>query len=113
MKRLIAAAIILVFIISVCAVSHIYVDRACQQTLNDVERYYNQEISADALQKSWSKQKEKMSVFVNHSFLDKISVYIGQLDTQQSLADDAVYKNIKTLLSLINEEQRLELHRFY
>lgn len=117
MKRLIPAGIILIFIISVCIFSNIYVDRACEQTADDINAYYNQTISADTLQSSWNRQKEKMSLFVNHGFLDKISIYIGQLTLTENKDNppesDAIYKNIQTVLSLIKEEQEFDLHSFY
>lgn len=117
MKRLIPAGIILIFIISICIFSNIFIDRACEQTIDDINAYYDQNISADVLHDSWNRQKEKMSLFVNHGFLDKISVYIGQLTMGESESNppesDTIYKNIKTILSLIKEEQEFDLHSFY
>lgn len=117
MKRLIPAGIILIFIVSLCIFSHLYVDRICEQTLDDINAYYNQIITADTLQNSWQQRKEQMAIFVNHGFLDKISVYIGQLalttEENNHSASDTVYKNIQTVLSLIKEEQKFELHSFY
>lgn len=117
MKRLIAAAVILIFIISVCVCAHVCVDRACKQTLTDIENYYNKSITHQQLENSWKKNKEKMAFFANHGFLDKISVYIGQLDLVSqggnTPENDLTYKNIQTVLSLIKEEQKLGLHSFY
>lgn len=117
MKRLIPAGIILVFLISICIFSNIYVDRICEQALDDIKAYHNKEISATSLEGSWNHQKEKMSLFVNHGFLDKISVYIGQLTLTENKDNhpesDTIYKNIQTVLSLIKEEQKFELHSFY
>ena len=117
MKRLIPAVIILIFLISICIFSNIYVDRTCKQTVEDINAYYDQNISADTLHDSWKIQKEKMSLFVNHDFLDKISVYIGQLTIGKNgnnpPESDDIYKNIQTLLSLIKEEQKFALHSFY
>ncbi len=117
MKRLFPAAIILVFVISVCVCAHLYVDRACDETLKDIENYYNKNIAAATLEDIWHQRKENMSLFVNHDFLDKISVYIGQL-TLTSAQDnptffDTVYKNIESVLQLIKEEQSFGLHSFY
>ncbi len=116
MKRLIPAVIILVFIISICVVAHICVDRACEKTLDDIEVFYNGGITADQLENRWKERKEQMALFVNHGFLDKISVYMGQLtlatdDNSHEL--NAVYKNIKSVLSLIKAEQKFALHSFY
>lgn len=117
MKRLIPAGIILIFLVLICIFSHIYVDSICEQTLDDINAYYNKNISASSLEDSWNHKKEKMSLFVNHGFLDKISVYIGQLTLAENEdthpESDVIYKNIQTVLSLIKEEQKLELHSFY
>ncbi len=116
MKRLIPAAIILVFIISICICAHICVDRACQKTIDDIENYRNKNITAAQLENSWKKRKEQMALFVNHGFLDKISVYIGQLtiSTDDNSSEfDTIYKNIKSVISLIKAEQKFALHSFY
>ncbi len=57
-----------------------------------------------------------MSLFVNHGFLDKISIYIGQLTvfTDSNLPENqAVYKNIESVLALIKAEHRFGMHSFY
>ncbi len=117
MKRLIPAVIIFVIVITVCVTAHICIDRACDQTLEDMEMFYSEQLTAKELEKIWHDRKEKMSLFVNHSFLDELSLYIGQL-TLSSEEDnipelDMTYRNIKTTLSLIKSEQTLALHSFY
>ncbi|MBQ8741493.1 MAG: DUF4363 family protein [Clostridia bacterium] len=117
MKRLIPATLIFIFIIAVCIGAHMYVDNACDQTINDIENYYNQSITGDELEEKWQERKENMALFVNHNFLDKISVYIGQLtlteEEDNSPEFDTVYKNIESILELIKAEQKFALHSFY
>ncbi len=117
MKRLIPAAVIFIFIIAVCVTAHIFTDCACDKTLSDIEKFYDKKISADELEKAWKDRKEEMSLFVNHSFLDDISVYIGQLtlsNNDDSIPElDMIYKNIESTLNLIKDEQTLALHSFY
>lgn len=116
MKRLIPAAIILVFIVSICIGAHICVDNACQNTIDDIENYYNKKITATQLENIWKERKEQMALFVNHGFLDKISVYIGQLTiatNDNSPEFETVYKNIESVISLIIAEQKFALHSFY
>ena len=116
MKRLIPATIILVFTISLCICSHILVDRACDNTLKDINDFYNQTINAQSLQNSWQKRKEKMALFVNHSFLDEISLYMGQLAVYNDFNSEYfehTLKNIQTTLSMIKAEQQLSAHSFY
>lgn len=116
MKRLIPAAIILFSVFAVCIVSHIYVKKACAETIENIENYYNKKISADVLESNWKKQKEKMELFVNHGFLDDISMNIGQLTIDNAENKDEffiAYKNILTDLQLIKEDQKLAMHSFY
>lgn len=117
MKRLIPALIIFILVIIVCFWAHIHVDNACTETLNDIEQFRNQKITGAQLEYKWQERKENMSLFVNHGFLDKISIYIGQLTVattdNTSLELNAVYKNIESVLSLIKAEQKFGLHSFY
>ncbi len=117
MKRLIPAGIIFVLVIAICITAHKFIDQSCEKTIVDIERFYNEEISGKELEKIWKDRKEEMSLFVNHEFLDEMSLYIGQL-TLSSEEDnipelDMTYKNINTTLSLIKAEQTLALHSFY
>lgn len=116
MKRLVPAVIILSMTIFICITAHTFVNRACDNTIKDIELYYNKKISSQQLEDNWQNRKENMALFVNHGFLDKISIYIGQLTvfTDNNLPEnETVYKNIKSVLSLIKAEQRFGLHSFY
>lgn len=114
MKRLIPAAIILIFTLATCFYSHFAVSRACAQTLKDIDSFSNNSISAEQLEKSWQKQKEKMSIFVNHELLDAISIHVGQLTaTEEINALNLTIKNIETDLFMIKEEQTLSINSFY
>lgn len=117
MKRLIPAIIILLFIIIMCFYSHILVDSICSKTLDDIENFYNKKITAQDIQNSWQNQKELLSLFVNHNFLDEISIYIGQLTVAdadlKSPEFETIYKNVQTILYMIKEEQRFAPHSFY
>lgn len=116
MKRLIPATVILIFIITICIGAHLYVNNACEQTLSGLKAYRNNTITADSLKNSWQKQKEQMALFVNHSFLDKITIYVGQL-TLTPVTDthefDIIYNNIESVIELIKAEQKLAIHSFY
>ena len=117
MKRLIPATLILFIIVLLCISSNVSVKRNCNKLINDIDAYYLKKISANMLQENWQKSKEKMSAFVNHRFLDDISIYIGQLtvaDTDiKSPEFETTRKNILTIISMITEEQRFKMHSFY
>ena len=116
MKRIFPAIVILLFTISLCIYSHSFVDNACNTTLSDINDFRNNYISGDTLERYWVERKEKMSLFVNHSFLDDITISIGQLityDNKNSEYFNHTFKNIQTLLSMIKEEQQFAAHSFY
>ena len=116
MKRLIYAAIAFFLLLSLTVYSHISVDRHCNATLKELKEFQNQTIAGETLTQSWTRRKEKMSAFVNHDFLDQISLYVGQITLGNSNKDESfavAYKNIETLLSMVQQEQRLALHSFY
>lgn len=117
MKRLIPAAIILIFTIIICIYGHLYIEKACDNTLDDIENFYNRQISSYELEKNWLDREKNMAIFVNNGHLDKITVYIGRLTvtSNKALNDDSdiIRKDIESVLSLIKEEQTLTAQCFY
>ncbi len=116
MKRLIYAAIIFATTIFLTCYSHIDVNRHCKDTNNDIKQFCSKKISGDALEKSWENRKKKMSAFVNHDFLDQLSIYIGQLTLGDNSEDEnfsITQKNIETLLAMIKDEQHLSIDSLY
>ena len=116
MKRLIPAAITFVLIFLLCICSNLFIEQACEATAKDIKKFQNKTISADTLKTTWQERKEKMSFFINHAFLDDISLYIGQLcveNTQNSDIFEHTYNNIETVLEMIKDEQRISYHSFY
>lgn len=126
MKRLIPASIMIIFIAALCIYSNVYVNRACKQTVTDIEQYYENcfsnsdstiETLSQNLENNWKKRKETLELFVNHSFLDKISLYIAQLPVLAQSGNETqfilVCENIKELTEQICEEQKFALHSFY
>ena len=116
MKRLFYAIIVLILLVSLSVYSHVAVDNYCQETLTDLKNFSGKKISADTLTKSWRERKEKMSAYVNHDFLDQISLYIGQITLGDNHEDEnfmVAQQNIETLITLIRDEQKLAAHSFY
>ena len=126
MKRLIPASIMIIFIAALCIYSNVYVNRACKQTVTNIEQYYENcfsnsgstiETLSQNLENNWQKRKETLELFVNHSFLDKISLYIAQLPVLAQSGNETqfilVCENIKELTEQICEEHKFALHSFY
>ena len=101
--------------ITLCIVSHITVKKECSDTLKIIDEFNNQKITALELESKWQSKKEKMSLFVNHAFLDDLTIYIGQLTLKDSTYErnQHIYKEITTILSMIQEEQKLTEQSFY
>lgn len=116
MKRLIAAAVILVFLISICAYSNTYVTRICNATVDELDRFL-QNGDSEELENSWHKSKEKLELFVNHSYLDKISLSIAELSTLSKSDNttniELTCNRIKELTDQIKDEQSFGFHSFY
>ncbi len=126
MKRLIAAAVLLVIIVMLCITGNVYVVHACQDTTRDIENFYTQICKSDnpnfdklskELNEKWIKRKEKLGLFVNHEFLDKISLYISELPMLVKIGNKneiaLVCENIKTICNQMTDEQKFALHSFY
>ena len=126
MKRLLAAAIMLIVIITLCISSNLYVTHACQDTAKAVQNYYEQIFDAENADKNklskelealWHNKKERLELFVNHGFLDEISICISQLPIYAKTGDKnralIICENIKELCEQIEEEQKFAAHSFY
>lgn len=117
MKRLIPAAIILVFTITACICANIYIEKACDKTLENIEEFCDEKITSDELEELWHQRKENMALFVNHSFLDQTTIYIGQLTVALYDSDTSkfnmIYKDIESVLSLVKDEQKFSVESFY
>lgn len=116
MKRLPYAIIALILLFSMSIYSHVSVNEYCKETITDLKDFSDKKISANTLTQSWHERKEKMSAYVNHDFLDQISIYIGQISLGDNHEDEnfmVAYQNIETLITLIRDEQKLAAHSFY
>ena len=116
MKRLLYAIVVLILLFSLAVYSHVAVDQYCEETITDLKNFSDKKISANTLTKSWRDRKEKMSAYVNHDFLDQISLYIGQMTLGDNHEDEnftVAHQNIETLITLIRDEQKLATHSFY
>lgn len=93
MKRLIAASLIIVFILASCIVGKFSIDYYCKKTKRDLISCRDEFLSTegktdnsalDTLINNWKRRKTILAIFVNHNLLDTISVSINRLSTAQS-----------------------------
>ncbi len=93
MKRLISASVLLVIIVSLCALNALIVKSAYDELSQKLEvcitEYSADNIakafeSATDLENDWKKREEILSIFVDHDIIDDLGVSISRLP---SLAD--------------------------
>lgn len=115
MKRLIAALILLVFVLTAYFTGYFYISNTCKQAnelLEECTAAYNNGKDAseptEKLDKFWSEKEKPLSVFVNHAAIDEIELAIASLLIYSSTAEDELFfehsQNIKTLLHQLMED---------
>lgn len=121
MKRLIAAGILFVFVITVYIFGYIYITKTCETAtdiLNECGELYennkNAEESAKKLEKFWNKKEGTLSVFANHAHIDDIELAIGSLVIYSSTKNNKIFyeylSTAKTLLHQLVEESKPSMH---
>ncbi len=121
MKRLIAAAI-LTLTVGISYFSGFFIiNNACDDAnklLNECINAYNSEKNAEEkaenLEKFWSEKEKILSVFTNHTDIDKIEMAISllkvysQSDKQEMFNE--YYKTVKTLIHQLKEDTVPNVH---
>ena len=121
MKRLIAAAILLVFVVSVYLIGTNNVKRVytkaevllseCDNTFANKE---NASKNVKELEDYWGKSEKLLSVFSNHSRIDEIELAIHLLNVHSKTKDATMYYEysgrVKTLLHQLKEDTVPSVH---
>lgn len=121
MKRLIAAGILLVFVITVYIFGYIYITKTCDTAtdmLNECGKLYNNNEQAQEcakkLEKFWNKKEGTLSVFANHEHIDDIELAIGSLVIYSKTKNNEIFyeylNTAKTLLHQLIEESKPSMH---
>ena len=124
MKRLIAAAILTVFILVAYFGSYIYVVNTCEETTKLLENCIldfkingNAENKALKLKKQWDKKEKILSYFVNHDLIDEVEVNISNVYTYSKDNENFAFYQfadaVKTRLHQIIEEAKLSTHSVF
>ena len=121
MKRLIAAGILFVFVITVYIFGWVYIQKTCE-TAKDMlieceELYENNKDAkkcAEKLEKYWNKKEGTLSVFANHEHIDDIELAIGSIVIYSNTKDNRMFydylRTAKTLLHQLIEESKPSMH---
>lgn len=111
MKRLIAAGILSVFLITAYIMSSSYIKNACQKTnkmLNECITAYkdnkNAKEKAENLRDFWDEKEKVLSFFANHETLDEIELAV-ELLTVYSTSDqkELFYESSSQVTTLIHQ----------
>lgn len=121
MKRLIAAAVLLVFVITVYVTGYIYITKTCETAkdmLNDCINLYKDntdaEESAKKLEKFWNEKEGTLSIFANHEHIDDIELAISSIVIYSNTKNNKIFydysSTAKTLLHQLIEESKPSMH---
>lgn len=125
MKRLIAAGILLIFIIGFCVTGSIAVGKTYSEFKNKTEecgKIYAADPEGAAelikeIKKDWEDRENRLSLFVNHEIADDISVALSRAASYaESKCDAAFYAELaaaKTELHQMIEDQKISAHSIF
>ncbi len=121
MKRLIAAAVLFVFIVVCFFSGHGYIKNVCKNAdslLTDCKNAF--ETDADAAEQSeklmryWSEKENTLSIFTNHSAIDEIELAIEELKVYSSATESKYFyerfSKVKTLIHQMLEDAKPSMH---
>ena len=121
MKRIIAAVILLIFVLASYFSGYFFIKSTCDTAsdiLSDcIIAYKNQTdatASAEKLEKFWGKKEPLLSVFVNHASIDEIELAISNLTVYSRAAEEELFyeysKTVQTLLHQMMEDTNFSAH---
>lgn len=125
MKRLIAAGILLVLVITSYILSFFYIKNTCaeikdmvikceQEYENDIEKCYE---TSKELQDIWSKKEMILSFFVNHDRVDEVELAISSLKVYSNKPNNDIFYEysgqIKMLLHQLKEDSEISTHSIF
>lgn len=124
MKRLIAAGILLVFVIGTYIWGYVYINEACDTAnkyLNECINVYgtdtNAENQAEKLEKYWGQKEKGLSFFANHADIDQIELAISSLKTYSKTTEKEIFLEysgtVKTLLHQLMEDTTPNAHSIF
>lgn len=124
MKRLIAAAILTVFVITVYFSGFFLINNICDDANNILEECINAYNSgenaaekAEKLEKFWSKKEKILSVFSNHSEIDDIETAIRLLKLYSITEEKEIFSEycgtVKVMLHQMVEDTVPNMHSIF
>ena len=124
MKRLIAAACLLLFISTAYLTGFFYIKNTCDEASDLLDRcitaYENEENGenqAEKLEKFWAKREKTLSFFSNHNEIDEIELTISSLKVYSNSDNKDLFseysRKLKTLLHQLKEDTIPNVHSIF
>lgn len=124
MKRLIAAGILAVFLLTTYLIGFFSIKNVCDDAnslLKDCINAYNLEKNAEEKAKNledfWSEKEKILSFFANHSEIDEIELAIGTLRVYSRTNENEIFSEycgtVKTLLHQLMEDTVPNIHSIF
>lgn len=121
MKRIIAAVVLIVFIVGIYLTGYFYIGFTCKETEKKIEAcvaaYKEQEDikrHITNLEKYWSSKEKLLSVFTNHAAIDEIELAIESLSVHSKYPDNEMFyeysTTLKTYIHQIMEDTKPGMH---
>ncbi len=121
MKRLIPAAILLVFVVASYLTGYFYTIKTCEaaneilsECIDIYESDKNAYKSAKELENYWDEKEGVLSIFTNHADIDEIELAISSLVVYSNSPDNKIFyeysSTVKTLLHQLVEDSKPSMH---
>ena len=121
MRRLLAAAVLIVLVAVIYATGYFYIDNTCEKTdeiLKECVIAYtngeNVELLTTKLENYWSKKERTLSIFMNHNDIDEVELAIENLTVHSKYKGNEMFyeysSTIDILLHQIMEDTAFGMH---
>ena len=108
MKRLIAAAILMVLIVGIYLTGYFYIEKICKETEKMVKECVtaykenrNVNPGAQKLKSYWCSKEKMLSIFANHNSIDEIELAIDLLWVHGKYREDDLFYEYSTTLQML------------
>ncbi len=124
MKRLIAAGILFILVITAYIYGYLYIDSTCKTArkyLKDCISVYADDNDAskeaERLEKYWSEKENGLSFFTNHSKIDDIELAISSLKIYSNTKNNEIFYEysgtVETLIHQLLEDTKPTIHSIF
>lgn len=124
MKRLVAAGILFILVITAYVYGYLYIENTCKiakRYLKDCITVYAEDDDATdeakKLEKYWSNKENGLSFFANHSKIDEIELAISSLKIYSNTKDSEIFYEysgtVEALIHQLLEDTKPTIHSIF